>query len=177
MNLSKGERPIDKRNRLIVLLGVFQGLRINEISNINIEDLQEKDGDHIIYLLRKGYESKDNYTILTPKMYALILEYIGDRTEGSLLTNFKFGGSVKSDTIGRVIKSELLKVGIDSRSITAHSLRTTFARLVIDTGTSIVHLSKAMNHKNISTTMGYLHNIDRHEHSAEKAIHLNFDGE
>jgi site-specific recombinase XerD len=51
----------------------------------------------------------------------------------------------------------IIKAGIDDAS--SHSLRASFARLLLDRGVGIETISQALAHKNISTTVIYLGDI------------------
>ncbi len=159
------------RNRALLTLAISNGLRVNEIANICIEDLDMKDGDHVLWLLRKGYDSKDNYTILTPQTHALIMEYVGSREDGYLFASQK-GEGLTTSSISKLIKKILRDAGIDSKAITAHSLRHTFAKLCLEAGVNIVQIMAAMNHKNLSSTQVYARAYDRHSKSAEKSIDI-----
>ena len=159
------------RNRALLSLAISNGLRINEISNILIEDLDMKDGDHILWLLRKGYDSKDNYTILAPQTHSLLMEYAGNRERGYLFSSQK-GEGLATASISKLIKKILRGAGIDSKAITAHSMRHTFARLCLDAGVNITQIMAALNHKHLSSTQVYARAYERHSKSAEKSINI-----
>ncbi len=159
------------RNRALLTLAVSNGLRANEVANILIEDFDIKDSDCILWLLRKGYDSKDNYTILTPATHALLMEYKGDRTEGYLFQSQK-GGGLSTSSISKLAKKIFRAIGIDSKAITMHSCRHTFGRLCIEAGVNITHVMQALNHKHLSSTQVYYRAYDRSNNAAEKAISI-----
>ncbi len=160
-----------KRDAALVHLAIANGLRMNEIVNINLDDFDTHNGDQVIHLLRKGYSTKDNYTILSAQTLEVLRKHIGDRTQGALFES-THGGNLTSDTASRMIKREMRAVGIDSKNITAHSLRHTFARLGYEAGADLLSLSQALNHKSVSTTQVYLRSIERHTNAPEKMITL-----
>jgi len=159
------------RDRALFTLAISNGLRVNEIACIEIADFDQRDGDEVIWLKRKGYESKDNYTILTPETHSLLMEYRADRTEGHLFTSQK-GGGLSASSISKLAKKTLRAVGIDSKSITMHSMRHTFGRLCAEADVSIAHVMEAMNHKHMSSTQVYYRAYDRSNNAAEKAINI-----
>jgi len=161
------------RNRAIVILSIANGLRANEVANILIEDITTKDGDKVIYLLRKGYSDKSCYTILSPETANLIDELIGERTEGYLFVSQR-GKGLASDSISKIGKSIFRECGIDDKAITFHSLRHTFARLCLEANVNITQIMTALNHKHLSSTQIYARSYDRHKKSAEKAISVAF---
>jgi len=161
-----------KRDRAMVILAMSNGLRVNEIANANIEDIQDKDGDKVLFLLRKGYTDKSCYTILAPKIYAMLQDLIGERTEGAIFRGRD--GGLKSDSVSRIIREIFKKAGIKTPQISPHSLRHTFAMKALQAGCDIPSIAKAMNHKNISTTSTYLQSFNRHDKAPEKAIEMEF---
>lgn len=159
------------RNRALLSLSIANGLRVNELAHIEIADFDMKDGDHIIWLLRKGYDSKDNYTILSPETYSILSDFIDGRIDGALFVSKK-GGAINAHSIGKLIKKILKDSGIDTPSITAHSLRHTFARLCLEADVNITQIMTALNHKHLSSTQVYARAYERHSKSAEKSINV-----
>ena len=171
--LNQSKALHSKRDRALILLAVSNGLRVNELANTNIEDIQDKDGDKVLFLLRKGYTDKSCYTILAPKTYHLLMDLIGDRTEGAIFQG-RGGKALKRDSISRIIREIFKKAGIKTPQISPHSLRHTFAMEALRSGCDIPSIAQAMNHKNISTTSTYLQSFNRHDKSPEKKIVINF---
>ncbi len=173
-HLRGAKGAVSMRNRVLIILTLQNGLRVNEVANIKIEDLDTKEGDKIIYLLRKGYSDKSAYTILEPDVYDLLKSFIGERKEGYLFQSTKTGKGMTADNISRIIKTILRRVGIDSKYITAHSLRHTAAVTAYKSGADVYAIMEMLNHKNISTTQIYISSLNRHENSAEKRIAFDF---
>ncbi len=180
-SLSKYELPLlieainngGDRNRLIVILGLFQGLRINELCNIQVKDFSSINGDEILYLLRKGYTTKENYTILNPKAYIEVIRFIDDNSlseDDYLFKSAKSGSKITTESMSRIIKDLFIEAGIKKPSLTAHSLRHTFSVNALENGADILDLSVSLNHKSVSTTMVYVRGLDRHKRSIEKLV-------
>ena len=161
------------RNRALVALAVANGLRANEVANILIEDITWKDGDKVIYLLRKGYSDKSCYTILNPNTALLLDDLIDGRKEGALFVSQR-GEALTSDSVSKIAKAVFRDCGIDDKGITFHSLRHTFAKLALEANVNITQIMTALNHKHLSSTQVYARAYDRHTKSAEKAINLAF---
>jgi len=176
-HLKKDTTLRGQRDRLIILLGISNGLRVNEIANINLEDIQMKEGNFVIYLLRKGYDTKVNYTILQPRTHQLIMDYLesrGDKNETALFESRRGGNNMTADNISRIIKKKFRAIGLDTPSLSAHSLRHSFSVLALEAGVSVVDLMTSLNHKGLSTTMVYLRSRNRANNSAEKSIDFEF---
>lgn len=165
-----------KRNRLIILLTLSTGIRANEISNIRVEDIKFHNADYVVFLKRKGYENKSNYSILNPKIYLEIQKFLKGRAEGYLFQSRKgLDRKLSTESLSRLIKLIFIEAGIDSSSITLHSLRASFAVMSLEAGADLFSLMTSLNHKSISTTQIYLRSFNRHSKTApEKLINLDF---
>ncbi len=172
-SLSKDERNIiaellrnsdniqNHRDRILFLLLVKTGARINELANAKIEDIDYINGSKVLFLLRKGYIDKSNYVKIPNDTYQKLMEFIGTRKDGHIFTSMKTGKGMTSDTLSRVIKSILRKAGMDSKLLSAHSLRHTFAIMFLEAGGTIEQLMVEMNHKSIVTTTNYTKSFNR----------------
>jgi len=69
-----------------------------------------------------------------------------------------------------LIKRHLRDIDIESRRLTAHSLRHTFATLALRAGAPLIQVKDALRHASIETTRKYLHNLERIEKGAERYI-------
>ncbi len=171
-NVSKGVRG-SARDRLLFVLGVSNGLRINELTNIKIEDIQSKSGRMVIYLLRKGYTDKSNFVILSPKTYAEVEKFIAGRTDGYLFQSLRGDGGVSVDAIGRSLRKTLIQSGVKvNGSISPHSIRHTYAQLVLKNGGDIYQLSKSLCHSSITVTERYLKSADLFEAPVADLINI-----
>lgn len=164
-----------KRNRAIFLLLLMNGLRRSELCDLCIEDLGLEQGARVAYLKRKGYQDKSNYVKLQDKTYQLLLEIIGDRTEGYIFTGERTGGRLNPDTVSRLIKETFKACGYDSKQLVCHSLRHSFAVIALTQGASIYSIKTAMCHKSIGTTTNYLHSYNSINKAASDLIDVDFD--
>lgn len=174
-NIKKLIKAIDrttlqgKRDFALVNLLIRTGLRLIEISRADIGDLQENpDGDALLWVRGKGRDGKDDFVVLTQETLDPLHEYLqarrpkskreplfgslSDRNHGQRITTFSFS---------RLIKRYLRKAGLDSKRLTAHSLRHTFGVLSITAGASLYEVQLAMRHTAPTTTELYLGDIER----------------
>ena len=162
--------PQNKRDRMLFVLLVTTGIRINEASNITIEDIRKKDGRNVVYLLRKGYIDKSNYVKIPSNTFALLMEFIGDQKSGYIFKSLRGGERMTGETLSRVIKQILQKNGLNTKLYSAHSLRHTYAILFLENGGTIEQLMIEMNHKSITTTMNYIKSFNRMNVSIDLGI-------
>lgn len=164
----------DLREKVLFLLATTCGIRANEIVNIRVEDFKEKEGKVCLYLLGKGRDYKQDYVIITPDILDLIKEYIKVYNISDYLfvssSNNNKNGKLTTKTIRLMIKDMFARVGIVGDEYSCHSLRHTFATLSIQGGKDIREVSQALRHKNIQTSMIYLHDMERLNNQCSYAV-------
>ena len=93
--------------------------------------------------------------------------------EGPLFINHghrKAKERITSKTVSICIKKCLKAVGLDSRDITAHSLRHTCATIAISKGASYEEVKQLLRHKNINTTMIYNHTVNKMNNRSQSLV-------
>lgn len=153
------------------------GLRDIEVSRARVGDIRYEQGQAVLWVHGKGRDSRDEYVTLEPAVLEPLQAYIKGR--GHLLDEAplfpsssprNYGESLSPRSISRIIKNSLRRVGIDSRKLSAHSLRHTAITLAIQGGAKPQDAQAMARHRNINTTMGYYRNIARLENRAEQFI-------
>lgn len=164
----------DLREKVLFLLATTCGIRANEIVNIRVEDFKEKEGKVCLYLLGKGRDYKQDYVIITPDILDLIKEYIKVYNISDYLfvssSNNNKNGKLTTKTIRLMIKDMFARVGIVGDEYSCHSLRHTFATLSIQGGKDIREVSQALRHKNIQTSLIYIHDMERLNNQCSYAV-------
>jgi len=152
------------------------GLRDIEVSRACIEDLRQEAGQAVLYIHGKGRDSKDEFVLLTEEALVPLREYLAARKAGeqgplfSSTANRNSGEAMTTRSISRIVKGILRGIGLDSRRLTAHSLRHTAITLSIEGGASIEQAGAMARHKSIDTTMVYWHNYQRIHNGAEYCV-------
>lgn len=156
--------PVGRRDRLMILLMILNGLRGCEVARINIEDFDKEYGRPVLRVQRKGRLTKDAVVPIEEEIIEALEDYLADRTfENSepLFITYNRGkhGKIIRITprnIDQIIKARLRKVGIDDARITTHSLRHTFGTLMVRAGVSIDDIQELMGHTTCDTTRIYI---------------------
>lgn len=170
------------RDYALINLLIRTGLRLIEVRRADLADLEEHDNgiDTILWIQGKGRGGKDDFVILTPEAFDPIKKYLRERKAKN--PKAPLFGSVSDrnrherltvESLSRIIKTRLRQAGIDSRRISAHSLRHTFGVLALKSGASLYDVQLAMRHHSPSTTQVYLGDIERQkrlEASPERSI-------
>lgn len=156
-----GRTAIDRRDRLMISLMLFNGLRTCEVERINIGDFSTREGEPILYIQRKGRTDKNEIVVLHANTVEWLEEYISDRdfAEGDPLFishKRRCDNRIVRQTIGRIVKERLLRIGIRNPKISAHSLRHTFGALLVEQGVDIETIKDMMGHSDTRTTRIYI---------------------
>lgn len=153
------------REKILIELAITCGLRCNEIRNIRISDFQIKQDKICLYVLGKARKgTKIDFVIVPNRTFESIKEYIKENEIEDYLfvsTSNNCKGKQISNTAMRDIFNKLLnKCNMKEDKYVFHSMRHTNANLSIQNGADIREVSQNLRHKNIQTTMIYLHDLE-----------------
>lgn len=144
---------IELRNKLIIYLLLDTGVRVSELVNIKVSDIDIE--ERIIRVLGKG--SKERFVFFTSKTKELLVSYLSKRKEkalvNNLLINYK-GEKLTERSVQKIIKLVGEKIGLD---IHPHLLRHTFATDLLNKGADIRMIQELLGHENLDTTQIYTH--------------------
>lgn len=142
------------KHKTMIMLGYACGLRVSEITSLEITDIDE---DRRLLLIKKGKGKKDRVVSLSPVMLVMIREYISAYKPGKYLFEGQSKGtSYSTRSLESIIHSAKQKAGI-KKGGSMHMLRHSFATHLIDKGTDVVYIQKLLGHNDIKTTLRYLH--------------------
>lgn len=139
---------------VLVHLGIYAGLRISEMCNLLVEDLDFTAGaERIKVVLGKG--GKDRFVPIHQKLLAVIRGWLVDRTSGPVVLTY--GGEVLSDGTAYWRICRLGSLSRITKHIHPHILRHTFATRLVENKTPLPMIQALMGHANLQTTSVYLH--------------------
>lgn len=171
-----------KRDYSLLKLRLQTGLRNIEVVNANIEDIRQNTGEAVLWIQGKGHDSKDEYVLLTDDVLKAINEYLlargkVDDKEPLFVShgNHNKSGRLNTISLSRIIKNRFKEIGLNSKKLSAHSLRHSAITFALLSGASLQETQAMARHTNINTTMIYAHNINRIENAAEKKISKLFE--
>lgn len=164
MRVVSGDSPKAKRDRAIIMLMLYCGLRCNEVASLDVGDIDIVDGVYVLRLLRKGHQSKDMRIEMIPELYDAIEECLVTRDakddEPIIVSHNRAYRSsavrMSAVSISMIVKGYLRKAGMDDSRYTAHSLRHTFGTMLLREGLPLSTVSALMGHTNTSVTMVYV---------------------
>lgn len=160
------ESPVDHRDKAIVELFYSTGVRLSELTGLNLSDINWT--QQLIRVFGKG--SKHRIIPFGATAAAALKNYLKVRTDlvrdtGSLDSKALFvGPSGKRITplaVQRLVRNLLSRVS-DSEKLSPHVIRHSFATHLLDNGADLRAVKDLLGHANLSTTQIYTHvTIDR----------------
>ena len=143
------------KHRTIIMMLYSTGMRLSEIARLKIEDIDSK---QMRIKVVGGKGEKDRYTILSEQvLLELRAYYLICRPVKYLFNGSNPSGSISQRSIQHLVHRSLLKTGLASKNYTVHTIRHSFATHLVDNGTDLHTVKELLGHKNIQTTMRYMH--------------------
>lgn len=154
----KLESPVDYRNKAMLEMLYATGLRISELLNLELTDIDFE--NCIIRCFGKG--KKERIVPIGEYVIFYVQKYLEKRSLllKNKLSNYLFvsnrGDKLNRTTFFRLIKSELKKKNINT-DISPHGLRHSFATHMLNHGADLRSVQELLGHSDISTTRIYTH--------------------
>jgi integrase/recombinase XerD len=154
-------RKYSVRNRTMLLLTHYAGMRVAEVASLRICDVLNDSGSIKDEVRLKPEQTKGKYArtvYLSIRMQKELLQYVmllkvKESTKPLFFTQKRAGFS--ANTLAQYFFFLYRKTGIEGAS--SHSGRRSFLTHLANKGTSIHILKSLAGHRNISTTAGYLY--------------------
>ena len=151
----------DFKFKTIFMLAYGSGLRIGEIANLRVEDIDSK---NMRIFIREGKGNKERYTILSKQSLEMLRAYWSKYRQNKRRGRIFLSESGAAITVG-VIREHFRKYRKKaklSEKVTMHTLRHCYATNLIENGATLIQVKELMGHSNIRSTMEYVHvaNID-----------------
>ena len=162
LDIPKGTSAKILRDKAILELFFSTGLRISELCNLNIDEINLKRDEFSV----RGKGGKIRVVFLSDRAKDAIKKYLEKRGE---VDNEKLF-PVTPRSIQRMIKKYAIAAGI-SKKVTPHFLRHAFATDLFQKGADLRSVQAMLGHANISTTQIYTHFTDRQLKEVHKAFH------
>lgn len=154
-----------KRNKLIILLFVKTGIRLGELVNIKLSDINWKKGTITVYGKSRGGKQKPReipipHNLLEGETYPSIKNYINhwrlDTDKKYLFTSIH--GKLTEGNVWLIVKKAGAELGIPEAH--PHCFRHYFITTTLRDTNMLFPVSKYVGHKDIRTTARYLHLIE-----------------
>lgn len=147
----------EKRDFAIITLFLNCGLRLSELTGINMTNIK----DNVLQVIGKGDKERSIY--LNESCQDAIKRYIAVRPRDNVIDKDALflssrGVRISNRTVENLVKNHFIAAGIDYKKYSPHKLRHTAATLMHKHGkVDVRSLQKILGHESISTTEIYTH--------------------
>ena len=160
---ARQSKPEAKRDTAILHLLYASGMRVSELTSLNLNDIELKDG--FVRCFGKGH--KERIIPIHERATHAVTEYleevrprlVANREEPALFLNAR-GERLTRQGLWQILK-EYAK-SIELAGITPHTLRHSFATHMLSGGADLRSVQELLGHANISTTQIYTHLTTEH---------------
>jgi integrase/recombinase XerC len=166
---SAGEALLLRRDRALLELLYAAGLRVSELTGLNLEDMEQKERmlrvrgkgnkERIVPYGSKAYEALEKYWPLREQLLQSTTGSGGTR-RAAPHTNAVFlnyaGRRLTQRSVGRIVKKYVKLVNINW-DLHPHSMRHAFATHLLADGADLRAIQELLGHQSLSTTQKYTH--------------------
>jgi site-specific recombinase XerD len=174
MNAPDRTTPAGLRDRAILELLFSTGLRISELCNLSIDDVDLSRDEFSV----RGKGDKVRVVFLSDEAKDAIRQYLAVRKDMDDALFIQYGKKAKNAkelrlsprAVQRTLKACAIKAGI-TRKVTPHVIRHSFATDLLRNGADLRSVQALLGHAHIGTTQIYTHVTDKHLHEVHKKFH------
>jgi integrase/recombinase XerC len=159
------DTPLGLRDRAILETIYSAGLRVSELTGLNVGDLDLAAGTAVV----RGKGRRERLAILGDPAVDALSGWLTVRKEiakpsstdakarrrEAIFLN-KRGGRLTTRSVGRMLAKYLALTGLDAKA-SPHSLRHSFATHLLDNGADIRSVQELLGHRSLTTTQVYTH--------------------
>ena len=173
ISCSGGDDPLSLRDKAIVELLYASGLRVSELCNSRLENVDVEKG--FIRVLGKG--KKERLVPIGSRALAALERYL--RLGRPDLVSKKTGGEVFISVRGKKLTNQRIwqllaaigkRAGLD-KDVYPHMLRHSFATHLLEGGADLRIIQELLGHSSVTTTQMYTHVSSRHLSKAHRQFH------
>ena len=145
------DKKVSKRNKLIVFLLLYTGVRVNELVNIQLKDMDLLTRQLKVY----GKGGKYREVPLKNELIELIQDYLSTERKESRYSDSPFlfvsqrSPRMIADALNKLLNTIAAAVGME---IYPHKFRHTFCSNLLEKGVDITTVSQLAGHSSIETT-------------------------
>lgn len=141
------------KHKAIVLLIYSAGLRLSEVVNLRIKDIDSK---RMKVFVQQAKGRKDRYTLLSKKVLPVLRDYFKEYQPKEWLFEGAKGRQYSVSSVQSVVKDAYARAGI-KKKVSTHSLRHSFGTHLLENGTDLRYIQSLMGHESSKTTELYTH--------------------
>ena len=148
------------KHRSILCLAYSAGLRISEIVNLKMQDI---DRERMVITIRQAKGRKDRQVMLSAALLDLLSIYYAEEKNKPKVYLFEgqYEGQYGKRSIEHIMKAAKRKAGVKKQG-SIHAIRHSFATHLMEGGTDIFTIKELLGHSSLKTTAIYAHVSKKH---------------
>jgi len=141
------------KHKTILCLAYAGGLRVSEIVNLQIGDVDSK---RMVIILRQAKGKKDRIVMLSPKLLVMLRAYFKKYHPKKWMFEGYHEDQYSTRSISKMVQVCKLKAKVKKKG-GIHALRHSFATHLLEGGTDLLSIKQLLGHTSLRTTMQYTH--------------------
>lgn len=160
------------RDTLILHLLAYCGLRRSELLRLDWDDVDL--GTGTLHVRGKG--KRERLIPLIPELQQMLWEYLQTRLplQNRALVVGREGHRMNKDALTRLFKRYVRMAGLNPAVITPHTLRHSFATLLLEKGVDVFTIQELLGHADLASTRIYAHCSNQRLRQAVERIRPNY---
>jgi site-specific recombinase XerD len=158
-----------KRNEIIIRILCETGIRLSELTGLNIGDIDIK--EKTIKVRRKG--NSEQTLPLNNGLTKHLKKFTIGRESGEPLLISSYGKRITNRRVAMMFQKYLTQAELSKPGISIHSLRHSFCVRLLEKGVNLKVIQILAGHKNLSMTERYLHIAKSQLRKEVRKIELN----
>ncbi|HKC16530.1 MAG TPA: tyrosine-type recombinase/integrase [Steroidobacteraceae bacterium] len=169
VHTSPRRSAVERRNRLIILLLYGCGLRTAELCALDVGDVVRERQELTV---RQTKGDRPRVLPIPDGVYSALLGYLLDQGKrGALFRTAHRGRRIRSLDVCECVRAAVARAGLES-TVTARTLRHTFATHLMDRGVDLAVIASLMGHRSPHETGVYLHALPGRAEAAVRTLKL-----
>jgi len=141
------------KHKAIILTIYSAGLRISEVINLKISDI---DSSRMAIIIKGAKGKKDRNSLLSEKLLVILRDYFKLYKPKMWLFEGQTGEQYSDSSIQTIFREACYKAKIQKKA-TVHTLRHSFATHLLERGTDLRYIQELLGHSSSKTTEIYTH--------------------
>ena len=156
LNIYPFGAKLASRNRLIIKIILYTGVRVTEALKLNMKDFIKEDNIYVIQIKGKG--NKPRVAMIKEDVIKSdLIDWLEKRPTSTLLFSNQKGEQLSQAYVYTLVENILIAANINKSKKGPHFLRHTFASLLYMKSKDLVLVQEALGHADINTSRIYTH--------------------
>jgi site-specific recombinase XerD len=159
------------KHKTILVVIYSSGLRISELLNLKINDIDSK---RMLVHIKGSKGRKDRYVILSEVALKMLRKYYKEYKPKIWLFEGANGSQYSTTSCRAILRRAVKNAGI-KKHVTLHTLRHSFATHLLENGTDLRYIQSLLGHSSSRVTEIYTHVSQAHLRNIKSPLDLTFE--